>query len=282
MNSKLVIFSLLVLAAACSKRIDLELPGYSSKIVVNGEANTDNTFSFQVSRSLPIMQSNDSTGYLLKNATVTVFDGNTPIGTATYQGGYYLLNQKPLPEHTYRVEVASPGYTTAKAIFTIPKALDVNTSYIDSIGVDDAGFKVSQITLSFTDEPGVKSYYRLLIRYYDEDILTWSPFNFTSNDILFLNNEKLGDGSYVFSDRTFSGKTKVLTFRVPFGLATGTPKFEVSMKTFSEDYYNYLRQTDEYNQNGNGLTNDPIILKTNVIDGLGMVGGVSNERDTIF
>ncbi len=281
MKKHLFTLSIIVLAYGCNKPIDLDLPAYSSKIVINGEANTDTVFNFQVSRSLPIMQSNDSTGYLLQDATVTVYDGSALLGNAQYQGGKYVLNQKPLPEHTYTVNVSAKNYTTAQSIFSIPKKLNITTSYIDSIGTDNTGFKVGQITVSFSDEPNVKNYYRLLILAYDDGTLTWSPFNFTSNDVVFLNNTKLNDGSYIFSDRTFAGRTKTLTFSVPFGTAIGTPKFEVSIKTFSEDYYNYLRQTDQYNQNGNGVTNDPIILKTNVTNGLGMIGGVSNARDTI-
>jgi hypothetical protein len=277
---KLSIIAIIIIAAACSKPIDLELPPYSSKIVVNGEANTDNVFSFQVSRSLPIMQSNDSSGYLLQNATVTVFDGSTLLGTAVYQGGYYVLNQKPVAQHTYTVDVNASGYNKATAKFTMPKSINITTSYDDSVGLDAGGFKYGQVTLSFTDEPGVKNYYRLLVRYYSSTV--WTPYNFTSNDVVFINNDRLNDGSYVFSDRTFSGKTKVLNIDVPDGLVNGSPKFEISIKSFSEDYYNYLRQTDSYDQNGNGFTNDPIILKTNVTNGLGMIGGVSNAKDTIF
>ncbi len=264
------------------KPIKLKQAPYSSKIVVNGEANTENTFSFQVSRSIPIMIANDSSGYLLQNASVIVKEGDSLIGPAIYQGGYYRLNYKPKAGKSYTVDVAAGAYTPATAEFSMPKAIVTTTSYIDSIGLDNDGFKVGQITLSLTDEPGVKNYYRLLIQYYNAGILTWTPYNFTSNDILFLNNEKLNDGSYLFSDRTFAGKTKVLVFTVPEGLAMGTPKFEISIKCFSEDYFNYLRQTDTYNQDGNGLSNDPIILKTNVINGLGMVGGVCNSRDTIY
>jgi len=282
MKQHLFILIILTLSAACSKRIDLVLPPYSSKIVVNGEANTDNTFSFQVSRSLPIMKSNDSTGYLLQNAIVTVSENGVLLGNALYQGGFYVLNQKPKANNNYTVNVSSPGFPQAKAVFSVPKNLVTNVSYIDSIGLDNEGFKVGQITLNFQDDPGVNNYYRLLIRYYNSGQQTWTPFNFTSNDILFLNNDKLNDGSYIFSDRTFSGKTKVLLFNVPEGIGSGTPKFEISIKSFTEDYYNYLRQTDSYNQNGNGLTNDPIILRSNVANGLGMVGGVSNARDTIF
>lgn len=283
MKKRFVFISVIVLLAACSKEINLDLPPYTSKIVVNGEFNTDNDMSVQVSRSLGILQPNDSTGYLLQGATVKIYEEPTLLGTAPYIGGFYTLaGQKPKAGKTYRVEVTSPGYGGAAARLIMPKALNITTGFIDSIGVDPDGLKVGQLSLSFTDDPSEKNYYRLQIRYYNAGILTWFNFDFTSTDIIFLNNPKLKDGSYLFSDRTFSGKTKTLTFNVPFGLVTGSPKFEVSIKSFSEDYYTYLQQTDNYSQNGNGISNEPVILRSNVTNGLGMVGGVSNARDTLF
>jgi hypothetical protein len=164
----------------------------------------------------------------------------------------------------------------------MPELTPLTVQYIDSIGLDQAGFKLGQINLSFTDNGSVKSYYKLLIRNYNSGFDKWFSFDIKSNDILFLNNDKLNDGGYIFSDRSFSGKTKFLSFTVPFGIAMGTPKFEISLKTFDEDYYDYMKATDDYSQSGNGFSNDPVILKTNVENGLGMLGGVCNSKDTIF
>ncbi len=280
-KNAIVIF-LISTAISCTKPIDLNLPDYGSKLVVNGEMDTENDISLQVSRSLPIMQTTDSSGYLIKNAVVKVFENGVDIGTATYFSGRYVLAKKPKAGLTYRVDVSSGNYTPVQANLVIPKALPVTVTYIDSIGLDDMGFKLGQINLSFKDDGSLSNYYKLLIRYYNAGTTVWFPFELNSNDIIFLNNEKLNDGGYLFSDRTFSGKTKNLSFTVPFGLATGTPKFEITMKSFNSDYFDYLRATDDYNQTGNGFSNDPVILKTNVNNGLGMVGGVSNVKDTIY
>jgi len=276
-----IIIGLLTIGA-CTKPIDLELPPYSSKIVVNGEFDSEKTIELQVTRSLPILQASDSTGYLLKNASITVFENGVVIGNATYMAGKYFLNKQPKNGASYRVDVTAPGYNNASANLNIPKATPISASYKDSIGLDADGFKVGQLTVSFTDAPGTSNYYRFFIRYYNSGIMTWFPFTIVSNDILFLNNEKQKDGSYLFSDATFSGKTKTLTFNVQSATVKGSPKFEISIKSFNEDYYYYLQQTNAYNQDGNGFSNDPVILRTNVTDGLGIIGGVSNAKDTIF
>ncbi len=268
--------------ASCIKKIDLDLPNYSSKLVVNGELDSKQDITVQVSRSLPIMQASDSTGYLIQNATVKVFENNVLIGNAVYFSGKYVLNKQPKNGATYRIEVSATNYNTATANLKIPNDVPITSSYIDSIGLDADGFKVGQLTVNFTDDASIGNYYKFLINYYESGSGTWYPFKFNSTDILFVNNEKLKDGSYLFSDGTFAGKTKTLVFKVPDGLIGGSPKFEISLKSFNSDYYNYLQQTDTYNQSGNGFSNDPIILRTNVTNGLGMVGGVCNAKDTIF
>lgn len=273
---------ILLTAAACSKEIDLDLPAYSSKLVVNGELNTDNIISLQVSRSMPILQANDSNGYLIKDAVVTVRENGIPIGTATYFNNRYELNTKPKAGATYTVDVASGKFTPVNASIKIPNQIQMNVSYIDSVGLDADGFKEGRLTLNFKDDASVNNYYKLLIVYFSATNEKFA-FELISNDILFVNNEKLNDGGYQFSDRTFSGKTKTLSFPVAFGLAVGTPKFIVSLKCFDEDYNDYLRATEDYSQTGDdAFSNEPVILKTNVNNGLGMIGGVSNARDSIF
>lgn len=268
--------------AACSKKIDLDLPDYNSKLVINGEFDTDKDIAVTVSRSLPIMKVTDSTGYLIMNATVKVFENGVNIGNATYFSGQYVLPKKPVAGRKYSVEVSSGTYPTAVANLEMPKSLTTVSSYKDSVGLDADGFKVGQITLTFNDDINVKNYYKLLIRWYNASTLQWYPLNIVSNDIIFLNNDKLSDGSYAFSDRTFNGKTKTLTFQTTSSMGTGTPKFEISVKTFNDEYYQYLLQTDDYSQSGNAIGVEPVIIRTNVKNGLGMVGGISNAKDTIF
>ncbi len=275
-------FFIIIMAGSCAKPIDLDLPAYSSKLVVNGEFDSDTTISVQVSRSLVIMQTSDSTGYLLQNATVTIFENGVSLGNATLFSGRYVMNKKPVIGASYDVEVSAPNYTKAKASLKMPNAIPISASYIDSIGLDADGFKVGQLSVSMTDDASTKNYYKFYIRYYSAGISTWFPLEIVSNDVVFLNNEKLRDGSYLFSDRTFSGKTKTLKFNIESSSVNGSPKFEISIKTFNEDYFNYLRQTDDYSQSGNGFSNDPVILRTNVSNGLGMIGGVSNAKKILF
>lgn len=282
MKKILIISAFVALLASCTKEIALNLPSYSSKLVVNGEFDSDNTIALTISRSMPILQKIDSTGFLIKDATVKIYENGIYFGDAVYTGGKYTLNKKPSDSKTYAIEVTSPVYPKAVANLIMPDKVIMTASYTDSVGLDKDGFKVGQVKLTFNDNGLVNNYYKMLIRWYNAPALEWSPMPIKSGDVIFLNNTKLNDGSYIFSDRTFQGKTKTLYFETSSAMGTGTPKFEISLKTFNEDFYNYLRQVDNYSQSGNGVSAEAVIMRSNVTNGLGMVGGVSNAKDTIF
>jgi hypothetical protein len=277
----ILFIALSMFAMSCEKEINVNLPSYQTKIVVNGEFNNESDVSLQVSRSLSVLTQSDSTGYLLNNANIRIFENNTLLSTGSYFSGKYVFNFKPEAGKTYEVRATHPNYSDVNAVVTMPKPLSFTSSFNDSIGIDNVGLKIGQLTLNINDDGSVANYYQLLIKYYNSGFMEWFPFDFVSNDEEFINNDKLNDGSYLFSDTRFNGRTKTFRFDVPFGLATGTPKFEISIKSINADFYEYIRQTNEYNQTGLGFVPNPIILKSNVNNGLGMIGGVINQRDTI-
>ncbi|MES2617542.1 MAG: DUF4249 domain-containing protein [Bacteroidota bacterium] len=284
MNKSFNITALILLilgVASCVKPIELDLPPYSSKLVVNGELNTNVTVQLEVSRSMPILKRVDSSGYILKSASAKLFENNIFIGDLTYSGAFYTLNYKPLPGKNYRVEVSNPGLPSVIVNLDIPASLVSSSTYIDSIGLDNEGFPLGQLTVNFKDNPAANNYYEFLIRYYDASILQWFPLDIVSNDPVFLNNDKLDNGGYAFSDATFNGANKSIKIPIQFGTVNGSPKFEISIKTIQEDYFKYLEQVRDYQNDRGSFDTDPIILRSNVTNGLGMVGGVYNFKDTI-
>ena len=274
------LLSAVCLLAACEKEITLNLSDYASKLVVNGEFNTNATVKVEVSRSIPIMNVADSTGYLLMDATAKLYENNTLIGNLTYVNGFYTMNYKPKQGKAYRVEVNRSGFNPAVAEVNVPANIVSKSKFVDSVSIDKLGFPFGQLNIQFKDDVGTKNYYELLVRYYDAGIQKWFPLDFKSNDILFLNNDKLDNGGYVFSDVSFNGQQKNILTSIESNTATGTPKFEISIKTFSEEYYNYLKQLRDYDNNG-FFVSDPVILISNVKNGLGMVGGVYNVKDNL-
>lgn len=275
------LLSIVCLLAACEKEIKLSLSDYASKLVINGEFNSNSTIKVEISRSIPILNVADSTGYLLMDATAKLYENNALVGNLNYVNGFYTMNYKPKQGKAYRVEVMRTGFNPAVAEVNVPATIVSSSKFVDSVGLDNLGFPFGQLTIKFKDDLGTNNYYELLVRYYDAGIKKWFPLEIKSNDIIFLNNDKLDNGAYVFSDVSFNGQQKTILTSIEGSTASGTPKFEISIKTFSEDYYNYLKQLRDYNSSGLFVA-DPVILISNVKNGLGMVGGVYNVKDTLL
>lgn len=282
MKKQFIYFLITLLVAgisSCVKEIQLDLPPYKTKLVVNGEMNNNETVSLEVSQSYAVL-SDDST-YILSDATAKLYEDNAFIGTMSYFDLRYIYNYKPIPGKKYRIEVTHPKFDPVTVNVEVPATVPATASYIDSVGLDNQGFPIGQLTVSFKDNPSQKNYYEFLIRYYDAGIMKWFPLDIASNDPVFLNNEKQDNGGYSFSDATFNGANKVIKIPVIFGTVNGTPKFEISIKSVGEEYFRYMEQVREYESNRSNFDITPIIMNSNVNNGLGMVGGVSNFKDTL-
>ncbi len=274
-----LILILILILASCRKEIDLNLPDYESKIVINGELSTEDNIKVQISQSLNSLNS-DST-YLLQNATVKLFEDGNAIGNLTYNQLYYTFPYKPKSGKTYKIEASNSGLPAAFSQTIIPSQIGCVSSYQPNVGFDKDGFPFGQLSVKITDNGAVKNYFQFSIRYYDSSIQLWDSYIINSEDPVFVNNRKKNDGSYLFSDASFSGQSKLLKFDIPTGLTQSNVTFEVTIKTFIEEYYRYLEQIIDFKENGFN-NSDPVIIKSNVTNGLGMVGGIYNIRDTVY
>jgi hypothetical protein len=279
-SNKIFVSLILVLGmASCDKQIALNLPDYKQKIVINGELSTEDNIKVQVSQSLSSLNS-DST-YFLQNASVKLLEDGNPVGTLTYSQQYYTFPFKPKQGKTYRIEASNGGLPAAFSQTVIPGQIGCESKYTPNVGLDKDGFPYGQLSVKITDNGAVKNYFQFSIRYYDSSIQRWSSYIINSEDPIFINNRKKDDGSYLFSDASFSGQAKLLKFDIPTGLTQSNITFEVTIKTFIEEYYRYLEQISDFKANG-FATSDPVIIRSNVSNGLGMVGGIYNIRDTVY
>lgn len=269
--------AIVMFLSSCEKLIDLNLPNYTEKIVINGELNSEENFSVQISKSFGITQSFDTLGLLLNNATVLFYENGTLLGNATYLGGRYTVPFKAKPDTEYKIVASKANFRTATATVRTPSALDFTLLYKDSVDVDIDGYRIGQLTFNIKDVPNQANYYAILVRYYNQPINQWLDYDIVSNDPIFFETKQT-DGSYLFSDKTFSGNTKTVSINVPYDYTTSTPKFEVLIKSIDSDYYTYIQQVQEYNQTGVGILDNPVIVKTNIKDGLGFVGAISSKK----
>jgi hypothetical protein len=157
---------------------------------------------------------------------------------------------------------------------------------------------VMRLTLRLTDPAHERNYYRLKVRSIGD-----KPFGlggldgflnhvfsdiYTSGDVIFMDNTlpKSHDGwaagfSNVFDDHLFDGQS--YTFSVETRMRVGrNPRVQIELQSITPDLYYYLKSAMLYRITPQDAYTEAIRVHSNVVDGWGIVGGLSSEKIFIW
>lgn len=201
MKCKLLIFSLLFLIfAACQTEIEVDLPDYEPKLIVEGYIENGQRAYVMLTRSIPYFQGIDLE-YIINNVlvldadvTITSSDGETeklslmPYGESPFYFAY-VSNMVGKENTTYDLEIKWAGktYTSRTSI--------LHTFELDSIGLDHSLETLADtsytVRVLMTDDASEMNYYQFFIK---------------------IHGRKLHDNIWVtalpvsFDDATFNGQ----------------------------------------------------------------------------
>jgi hypothetical protein len=273
--------------SACIQPIDLKkLPAYAEKTVINGSLNNLIFMEFSLSKSAYAY--NTSSPGKLKSPIVTLLEDNIPLNVLYDPvNTKYFTNSKPKPGSTYFISVNSEN-GTAIASATMPSTFAGTSKLVINGGIDQTGIPSDLISISWNDNGSKNNYYKINFFYYSELAKTFIPFSFTTTDQVLLSNEtiKTNDGGYIFKDNLFNGKAIKLSAVPSFGLTSPTApyKYLIQLNNMSEDYYKYLTTLQRFRDAqdfGTGLFTEPIVVFSNINNGLGIWAGSSMTSDTL-
>ncbi|HPX76572.1 MAG TPA: DUF4249 domain-containing protein [Bacteroidales bacterium] len=307
------ILASLIFSIACEKTIDIDIEDSKPKIVLNAEINPDSTIKVHISRSRHILDiANLST---LNDAEVKLYEDETFIGNLIYDASIscYCINYKPIQGKNYKFVVSHQQFETINASAKIlekikPISIDTSRSF------GQYGEEILNASIRFKDPGNEKNYYMLKLRskykaeIWDPDLITIDtiyegpdttiidisqggyyyadvidPMYFSSNDL------NLEDGDYlrslVISDELFDGKEYALkisidAFSLPYGYDTSI--VYIDFHTISQDYYKYLRSEKKYQNSSGDPFSEPVMVFTNVENGLGILGSAHAHTDSIL
>jgi hypothetical protein len=164
----------------------------------------------------------------------------------------------------------------------------------DYEGDMEAQDTVMRITLRLTDPAHERNYYRLKVRSIGDKPFGLSRLDstlnhefsdiYTSGDVIFMDNTlpKIHDGwsagfSNVFDDHIFDGQS--YTFSVETRMRVGqNPRVQIELESLTPDLYYYLKSVMFYRITAQDAYSEAIRLHSNVVDGWGIVGGLSSEK----
>ncbi len=211
---------------------------------------------------------------------------------------------------TYRIEVEVPGYRMASGEASLPEPvaiMSVDTSHAVIVMPDWIENRLI-VKARFRDPPGQENFYRVTASalvgiYYgnkEEPYLPLMPIIVSEADLSYaFRNEPLIApkqdedifGMYLqntynlFTDELISGKEYRLTWESSFQLPD-TAYYEFAhtsfrLHTMTRDLFLYLQSLSAQKQTGDNFLAEPVLVFTNISNGLGIVGAISTSTATL-
>lgn len=269
---------------ACEKTIQMDIKNDRRKIVVNGILTLQSTISVNISRSIHILDRGQPT--YITDAQVLLFKNDMLIDTMyhTSMGNYSSHTIYPVINANYSVKVKANDLQDVEATDKIPLQIPIlsidtaTTIFVGSGGpMGGMGEKrdMLQCKIKFHDIANEKNYYRLTIEAPSNDLYSNPPY-FESDDPAITDFSSGNDA--LFDDGLFDGKTYELTIYLDNN-TSGNVYFQLS--SVSKSCYLYYKSMNKYSDaNGNPFA-EPVMVYTNVINGLGIFAGTAPSRQSI-
>jgi len=301
----------ILLFVSCSKETALEIPYSGDKIVVKSFLFTDQPVKVTLSKSRPL-NAESYYNYLL-NATIKFYENNNYIEDLICNPVLYVSpsNYMCKSGSEYSIYIYHEELEMAEVSVTIPeptsiKVIDtfsINKRYTwRSQGPNEYGEEIFYLSglravlgikLEINDPPGKKNYYILDIDNPPIKLEFPEP-GIYSSPVSYDSEEEIIDGwisninyqlfnvitlSAYFSDKLFNGENFIITiFVLKEDVLNGN--IHIKLYTISEGYYNYIKSVQEWNKNKDNPFAEPVIIYSNVVNGMGILGGASCYVDS--
>ncbi len=274
----------LLLSLACESTLDLDLPEYQRKLVINSFFTPDSAWKIGVSHSTGIL-SLEEPG-VVENARITITDGTETysLQPAAQAGVYSLPGVHPAENRSYRLQVAAPGFPEVWAEDHLPAAVHlVSMDTRQYTEIDDQGYGSTyiQLTLVLKDSPGEDNYYQigLYTRHLSNDRYYYNSISFnTSTGALLDNGAEFGETGVtffreaVFSDELFDGTDYRIILRKIDNNNSGRKRY-LAISSVSRAYYLHVKNSRRHDSDDLSLFAEAQPYHGNIRNGLGIFAG---------
>lgn len=317
----IIIILLSTIFVSCEKELDFPFEYKEPKLVLNCALSTNEEINFTVSRSMHILDTKDIVMISDADIVIYEDDRPLQAIPELIGDGEFHVAYTPKAGHTYKFVISKNNFKTIEAETTMlaPPTINSLDGHIaaDKYGFpgDD-----KEINLCFTDKANEENYYlvkvdeiypdeiaeMLDIYYaYDKSYVALSTSDNTVSSsyssILFFSDELI-DGcnynlrflasnyidtnlfyiiedirrGYYYVDSIAADSTAYADYYEQYEL-----KLAVRFSSISKDYYQYLSSIEKYNENDGNPFAEPTQIKTNIKNGLGILGSCSETIDTL-
>jgi hypothetical protein len=277
---KITLYLLLILVVcSCKKNITIDIPNEVDKPVVNLLINKDSlllarlTFSGYIGKWVKYPE--------IKNAVVKLYENGLfreNLDTVVRNRAmFYKSTIKARAGATYRITVNIPGYPEMEGSDMVPEEAVTGEMTVKKVaGRADVR---ALVTLELHDKQGVKNYYRVRIyqRYIDSQAQVYKILqSFAAGDPTDGMFSKKDRSEFFVDDAWFDGRSPRFSFLTTHYSPEGKIMVEISSLTYSS--YTYLFTAFNAREKNDDPLAEKVIVFNNIINGLGIVGGVTQRE----
>ena len=286
--------------SSCIKEVNVAIPQFPKKVVINSLFCPDSILKIHVSLSEGI----ESDIQIVENAQIRLYENDIFIQNISYLSkGWYSSNYYPKAGMKYKIDVNIEGYDIVTAESLIPENPLISAFTCQLLeGFDlDWGSHNSNVKLIFKDFENYSNFYELSFFSFLDNVnsagLADSPVMNHMSDLSILADSELEfkPNQFFFSDNLFNGLEKTVflnylggTYIDPVNNVIKNSIFYALFKTVSPEYYNFRKSWTKhvYNQDTDIHNDDPIVLLfkgdpiemyTNVNGGYGIFAGYNQQ-----
>jgi hypothetical protein len=278
----LLLFVLII--SSCQKDLYIPIPDESDKPVVNLLMNKDSAMMARVTLSARMKGGWEMTE--IRDAVLNLYENGQLKETLTpviYRSlTYYRGNTLPKAGATYRVTAAVAGYKEASGSDQIPDTVKTGELKMTVAQVNDLQTKAT-ISVQLHDDPAVQNYYRIRLyrvnEWLDASGNPWQQklpeyFEIDETTLPLLDDNVHSD--FYTTDALFNGRSPKFIFRIT--AAEDLKKMIVEITSLTYHSYNYLNSAYMARKKNEDGLSEKVIVYNNVINGLGIIGGVAQRE----
>jgi hypothetical protein len=287
MKKLIYILLTIVLFGSCEKYIDIEIPDEGRKVTVNCFINDSDKPILMLTRSKFILDNSydftmidSAKAYLYQNGVQVAefFQQDTSNIPEPWDIGAYVADYTCQPGKQYTIKVIKDGETLTSNT-QIPNKVSVQS--IDTLSVQDqSGNRYLRVKITINDPSTQENFYQFAFRTISLGYENIIYFAVDQSDL------GLTGPSYqsymITNDKLFNGQTKTFIFDLDAGnfYDIVTP-LSVVVNGVSKDMFLYYQQLQKYQNAQNSFLAEPVMMFTNIDNGLGIFAGYSSNITTI-
>ena len=292
----------------CESTVQLDISPEEPSIVLFGSFSNRSPIEIQLTKALNVLDTTN-TIEVVENANVQLLkDGNfleflEPVKSPDLKIVVFRSAHIPQEGANYEVKVLSDAFGETKGKSFIPMPVDIiaassseftvtNRPSDDNQLIQDLNF---DIVLVFEDPPSQRDYYHVKIF---QDLQQYELNENGDTIIIQTTREELNfspaindnntvanfDGGVIFNDEQFDGSTFGSRFNISARLFPRLQKLGktyIELRTVTEDYYLYFTSLSRQLENGDQPLSQPVILYSNIDNGLGVFAGYASMMDSL-